>query len=127
MIAPSGTARAEGRWSGRRRRAAMRRIFRYHRARTTTIVFAAKALPFSSRSSRGCAILFQTPTLNRGNLRRQCEAKGTSRQVDADSSYAPPRDGAVHSSDEAAERWWGEGAASFSRHGDQPGNREECC
>jgi RNA-directed DNA polymerase len=40
--------------------------------------------------------------LNRGNLRRRCEAKGTSRQGEADSSDAPPRDGAARSSDEAA-------------------------
>ena len=51
---------------------------------------------------RGSAILFQALTLNRGNLRRRCEAKGTSRQGEADSSDAPPRDGAARSSDEAA-------------------------
>ena len=48
---------------------------------------------------RGSAILFQARTLNRGNLRRRCEAKGTSRQGEADSSDAPPRDGAARSSD----------------------------
>jgi hypothetical protein len=51
---------------------------------------------------RGSAILFQALTLNRGNLRRRCEAKGTSRQGEADNSDAPPRDGAARSSDEAA-------------------------
>jgi hypothetical protein len=51
---------------------------------------------------RGSAILFQALTLNRGNLQRRCEAKGTSRQGEADSSDAPPRDGAARSSDEAA-------------------------
>ncbi len=51
---------------------------------------------------RGSAILFQALTLNRGNLRRRCEAKGTSQQGEADSSDAPPRDGAARSSDEAA-------------------------
>jgi hypothetical protein len=35
---------------------------------------------------RGSAILFQALTLNRGNRRRRCEAKGTSRQGEADSS-----------------------------------------
>ena len=51
---------------------------------------------------RGSAILFEALTLNRGNLRRRCEAKGTSRQCEADSSDALPRDGAARSSDEAA-------------------------
>ena len=51
---------------------------------------------------RGSAILFQALTLNRGNLRRRCEAKGTSPKGEADSSDVPPRDGAARSSDEAA-------------------------
>jgi hypothetical protein len=51
---------------------------------------------------RGSAILFQALTLNRGNLRRRCEAKGTSLQGEADSSEALPRDGAARSSVETA-------------------------
>jgi hypothetical protein len=47
-------------------------------------------------------MLFQALTLNRGNLRRRCEAKGTSRQGEADNSDAPPRDGAARSSVETA-------------------------
>ena len=51
---------------------------------------------------RGSAILFQALTLNRGNLRRRCEAKGTSPKGEADSSDAPSRDGATRSSAETA-------------------------
>ena len=51
---------------------------------------------------RGSAILFQAFTLNCGNLRRRCQAKGTSSKGEADNSDAPPRDGAARSSDEAA-------------------------
>jgi hypothetical protein len=51
---------------------------------------------------RGSAILFQALTLNRGNLRRRCEAKGTSPKGEADSSDAPPRDGVTRSSVETA-------------------------
>jgi hypothetical protein len=50
---------------------------------------------------RGSAILFQALMLNHGNLRRRCEAKGTSPKGEADNSDAPPRDGAARSSDEA--------------------------
>lgn len=41
-------------------------------------------------------------TLNCGNLRCRWQAKGTSQTGEADSSDAPPRDGATRSSDEAA-------------------------
>src|SRR6186997_389907 len=51
---------------------------------------------------RGSAILFQALTLNCGNLRRPWQAKGTSPQGEAESSDAPPRDGATRSSVEAA-------------------------
>jgi len=51
---------------------------------------------------RGSAILFQALTLNRGNLRRRCEAKGTSPKGEADSSDAPSRDGVTRSSVETA-------------------------
>src|SRR5271166_1767704 len=51
---------------------------------------------------RGSAILFQALTLNCGNLRRRCQAKGPSLKSEADSSKAPPRDGAVRSSVETA-------------------------
>ena len=51
---------------------------------------------------RGSAILFQALTLNCGNLRRRWEAKGTSPKGEADSSDAPPRDGAARSSVETA-------------------------
>ena len=51
---------------------------------------------------RGSAILFQALTLNCGNLRRRCQAKGTSPKGEADSSDAPPRDGAARSSVETA-------------------------
>src|SRR4051794_41865208 len=51
---------------------------------------------------RGGAILFQALALNCGNLRRRCQAKGPSRKSEADSSEAPPRDGAVRSSVETA-------------------------
>ena len=51
---------------------------------------------------RGGAILFQALALNCGNLRRRCQAKGPSPKSEADSSEAPPRDGAVRSSVETA-------------------------
>lgn len=51
---------------------------------------------------RGSAILFQALTLNCGNLRWRWQAKGTSPQGEADSSNAPPRDGAARSSTETA-------------------------
>jgi len=51
---------------------------------------------------RGSAILFRALTLNCGNLRRRCQAKGPSPKGEADSSDAPPRDGAARSSVEAA-------------------------
>ena len=51
---------------------------------------------------RGGAILFQALMLNCGNLRWQCQAKGTSPQGEAETSDVPPRDGAARSSDEAA-------------------------
>ena len=51
---------------------------------------------------RGGAILFQALALNCGNLRRRCQAKGPSLKSEADSSEAPPRDGAVRSSVETA-------------------------
>src|SRR4051794_41787951 len=51
---------------------------------------------------RGGAILFQALALNCGNLRRRCQAKGPSGKCEADSSEAPPRDGAVRSSVETA-------------------------
>ena len=50
------------------------------------------------------AILFQALTLNCGNLRRRWQEKGTSPQGEADSSDAPPRDGAARSSVETAVR-----------------------
>ena len=51
---------------------------------------------------RGSAILFQALASNCGNLRRRWQAKGTSPQGEAESSDAPPRDGAARSSAEAA-------------------------
>lgn len=51
---------------------------------------------------RGSAILIQALTLNCGNLRWRCKAKGTSLKGEADSSDASPRGGAARSSDEAA-------------------------
>ena len=51
---------------------------------------------------RGSAILFQALTLNCGNLRWRWQAKGTSPQGEAESSDAPPRDGAARSSVETA-------------------------
>jgi hypothetical protein len=51
---------------------------------------------------RGSAILFRALTLNCGNLRRRWQAKGTSRQGEADSSDAPSRGGAARSSVETA-------------------------
>src|SRR5512132_4169943 len=51
---------------------------------------------------RGSAILSQALTLNCGNLRWRWQAKGTSPQGEAESSDAPPRDGAVRSSAEIA-------------------------
>jgi hypothetical protein len=51
---------------------------------------------------RGGAILSQALALNCGNLRRRCQAKGSSSKSEADSSDAPPRDGAVRSSVETA-------------------------
>jgi hypothetical protein len=51
---------------------------------------------------RGSVSLFLALTLNCGNLRWRCQAKGTSSQGEADSSDAPPRDGAARSSVEAA-------------------------
>src|SRR6476619_4961207 len=47
---------------------------------------------------RGSTILFQALTLNCGNLRRRWQAKGASPQGEAESSDAPPRDGAARSS-----------------------------
>lgn len=51
---------------------------------------------------RGSVSLFQALMLNCGNLRWGCKAKGTSPQGKADTSDAPPRDGAARSSVEAA-------------------------
>src|SRR4051794_41894920 len=51
---------------------------------------------------RGSAILFQALTRNCGNLRRRWKAKGASPQGEAESSDAPPRDGAARSSAETA-------------------------
>ena len=51
---------------------------------------------------RGSVSLIRALTLNCGNLRWRCEAKGTSPKGEADSSDAPSRDGAARSSDEAA-------------------------
>ena len=51
---------------------------------------------------RGSAILFQALRVNCGNLRRRWQAKGTSSKGEADSSDAPPRDGAARSSVETA-------------------------
>ena len=51
---------------------------------------------------RGSDSLIRALTLNCGNLRWRCEAKGTSSKGKADSSDVPPRDGAARSSDEAA-------------------------
>ena len=75
---------------------------------------------------RGSAILFQALTLNCGNLRWRWEAKGTSPQGEADSSDAPPRDGAARSSVETAvmaEKR--RGGVIRQAWGDQPDNREE--
>lgn len=51
---------------------------------------------------RGSVILLRALTLNCGNLRWRCEAKSTSPKGEADSSDAPPRDGAARSSVETA-------------------------
>lgn len=51
---------------------------------------------------RGSVSLFLALTLNCGNLRWRCKAKGASSKGEADSSDAPPRDGAARSSVEAA-------------------------
>src|SRR5215470_6197412 len=51
---------------------------------------------------RGSAILFQALAWNCGNLRRRCQAKGTSAKGEADSNDTPPRGGAARSSVEAA-------------------------
>src|SRR5689334_20384443 len=51
---------------------------------------------------RGSVSLIRALTLNCGNLRWRCEAKGTSSKGEADSSDAPSRDGAARSSVEAA-------------------------
>lgn len=51
---------------------------------------------------RGSVSLIRALTLNCGNLRWRCEAKGTSSKGETDSSDVPPRDGAARSSDEAA-------------------------
>ncbi|WP_090695451.1 hypothetical protein [Nitrosomonas sp. Nm34] len=51
---------------------------------------------------RGSVSLIRALTLNCGNLRWRCEAKGTSSKGEADSSDVPPRGGAARSSDEAA-------------------------
>jgi len=51
---------------------------------------------------RGSVSLIRALTLNCGNLRWRCEAKGTSSKSEADSSDASPRDGAARSSVEAA-------------------------
>src|SRR5947209_12779377 len=51
---------------------------------------------------RGSASVIRALTLNCGNLRRRCQAKGASPKGEADSSDAPPRDGAARSSVETA-------------------------
>ena len=51
---------------------------------------------------RGSASLIWALTLNCGNLRQRCQAKGTSRLCKADSSDALSRGGATRSSDEVA-------------------------
>lgn len=53
--------------------------------------------PFGVRR-RGSAILIQAFTLNCGNLRLRCQAKGTSSKGKADNSNASPRGGAARSS-----------------------------
>ena len=50
---------------------------------------------------RGSVSLIRALTLNCGNLRWRCKAKGTSPKGEADSSDVPPRDGAARSSVEA--------------------------
>lgn len=73
---------------------------------------------------RGSAILFQALTLNCGNLRWRWQANGTSPQGEAESSDAPPRDGAVRSSAEIAvmaKERRSEGGASSGRHGGSTG------
>ncbi|PHV10361.1 hypothetical protein CSQ89_16675 [Chitinimonas sp. BJB300] len=51
---------------------------------------------------RGSVSLIRALTLNCGNLRWRCQAKGTSPKGEADSSDAPSRGGAARSSVEAA-------------------------
>ncbi|QBY55919.1 hypothetical protein E0W60_30330 (plasmid) [Cupriavidus oxalaticus] len=51
---------------------------------------------------RGSVSLIRALTLNCGNLRWRCQAKGTSPKGEAESSDAPPRGGAARSSVEAA-------------------------
>ena len=51
---------------------------------------------------RGSASLIRALTLNCGNLRWRCKAKGTSVKSEADNSEAPSRGGAARSSDETA-------------------------
>jgi hypothetical protein len=54
-------------------------------------VFPQAAVFFAFAPAVG-AILFQALTLNCGNLRRRCQAKGPSPKSEADSTEAPPRD-----------------------------------
>ncbi|TAL47644.1 hypothetical protein EPN87_02420 [archaeon] len=49
---------------------------------------------------RGSVSLVRAPMLNCGNLRRRCQGKGTSANCEADTTDAPPRDGATCSSDD---------------------------
>lgn len=65
----------------------------------------AKAIPaygLCGVRHRGSASVIRALTLNCGNLRRQCEEKGTSPKGKADSTNVPSRDGATRSSVEAA-------------------------
>ncbi|PPT85370.1 hypothetical protein XthCFBP4691_16320 [Xanthomonas theicola] len=51
---------------------------------------------------RGCVIRIRALALKCGNLRWRWQGKGASPQGEADSTDAPPRDGAARSSEEVA-------------------------
>ena len=66
------------------------------------LVWPLPAYGSSGVRHRGSVSLIRALTLNCGNLRWRCEAKGTSSKGEAESSDASPRDGAARSSVETA-------------------------
>jgi hypothetical protein len=66
------------------------------------IVWSKPAYEPDGVRHRGSVTVILALMLNCGNLRWQCQAKGTSPQGEAETSDVPPRDGAARSSDEAA-------------------------